>query len=281
MGNLQKVFQTAKQWAKDKSVYVRGANGEVFTKQTDAWVHKREDNYQSGSWVDYVLQQKADYTEKAKTNAAYARARAADCSGGVVGLLKECGYSCSDRTADTFQNQCTQIPVTNCPAGAFVFHVDDGNKNGKYEKEDRATHIGLVLDDGTVWEFKGHTAGCVIGTQKAFKIHYAGIHPILAADIAAWNKVETPADTAPTPPAASGFSFTRVLKSGCKGKDVQELKRLMQAQGYGLNLTLKNDRFATLTRAAVMKYQKDKKLTVDGKAGKNTITALGGLWGGK
>ena len=73
--------------------------------------------------------------------------------------------------------------------------------------------------------------------------------------------------------------FTRTLKYGCSGDDVCELKKLLLAKGYD-GLTLTNKNYRTLTRNIVRKYQADNCLTIDGMAGKQTITALGGAWEG-
>ena len=85
----------------------------------------------------------------------------------------------------------------------------------------------------------------------------------------------------PAPPKTDpeAFKFLRLLKSGCKGVDVMELKCLLIQKGY-TGITATNQNFATQTRAVVMAFQKDNKLKVDGVAGENTITALGGVWGG-
>lgn len=64
-----------------------------------------------------------------------------------------------------------------------------------------------------------------------------------------------------------------------RGDDVCELKKLLKDNGYA-GLTLTNPNYYGSTRAVVNKYQKDKGLKVDGKAGKLTVTALGGVWGG-
>jgi len=81
----------------------------------------------------------------------------------------------------------------------------------------------------------------------------------------------------PTKPGV--FVFTRVLKSGSKGDDVMEMKKLLIAKGYTKGITTTNPNFAANTAAIVRTYQYDVGLTIDGIAGKNTITALGGTWG--
>ena len=86
----------------------------------------------------------------------------------------------------------------------------------------------------------------------------------------------------PAPPKTDpeAFKFLRLLKSGCKGTDVMELKMLLIQKGYATGITATNQNFAAQTRAVVMAFQTAHGLTVDGVAGKYTITALGGVWGG-
>lgn len=78
-------------------------------------------------------------------------------------------------------------------------------------------------------------------------------------------------------PPKTGFLFTRILKYGMRGEDVCELKRLLASAGFG-GLTLGNANFYSKTKQTVKAFQKAKALTVDGKAGPQTITALGGVW---
>jgi hypothetical protein len=74
---------------------------------------------------------------------------------------------------------------------------------------------------------------------------------------------------------SEGFIFSRILKYGCKGEDVKELKRLLFLAGYS-GLTLTNQNYKSKTVAVVKRYQKDHGLAVDGKAGPKTILSLGG-----
>ena len=57
-----------------------------------------------------------------------------------------------------------------------------------------------------------------------------------------------------------------MLKKGCKGADVTELQRLLNAAG-GYNLAVDGD-FGTKTYNAVKAYQKSMGLKVDGIAGR-------------
>lgn len=87
----------------------------------------------------------------------------------------------------------------------------------------------------------------------------------------------------PTTPAAGGYVFTRLLKYGSKGEDVIELKKLLIAHGHDTGITIDTAasvNFGSSTRKMVKAYQSENNLTVDGIAGQNTITALGGVWRG-
>lgn len=73
--------------------------------------------------------------------------------------------------------------------------------------------------------------------------------------------------------------FKRILKKSSplmEGDDVVALQMLLNEENKaGLKV---DGKFGTKTDKAVRAFQEAKKLKVDGKAGKNTITALGGLW---
>lgn len=93
------------------------------------------------------------------------------------------------------------------------------------------------------------------------------------------SKAEKPKPDKPE----SGYVFKRLLKYGSFGEDVVELKKLLIAHGYyeGITVDTKTSkRFGSSTRKLVKEYQKANGLKVDGIAGKNTITALGGVWDG-
>ena len=62
-----------------------------------------------------------------------------------------------------------------------------------------------------------------------------------------------------------------VLDSGASGYRVTALQYLLKAAGYSTSITRKYD---SGTRSAVKKFQKAKKLTVDGQAGPRTLSAL-------
>ena len=81
----------------------------------------------------------------------------------------------------------------------------------------------------------------------------------------------------PEPKPPEGFVFTRALRYGCRGEDVCELKKLLNAAGF-TGLTVTNKNYLSKTKSKVKAYQKAAGLEVDGKAGPLTIAALGGTY---
>lgn len=79
----------------------------------------------------------------------------------------------------------------------------------------------------------------------------------------------------------TSYVFKRVLKYGSYGEDVVELKKLLIANGYDDGITVNTSsskRFGSKTRLNVRNFQIASGLKVDGIAGEQTITALGGVW---
>lgn len=90
-------------------------------------------------------------------------------------------------------------------------------------------------------------------------------------------------ESEPQPHTSKQWIFTRILKVGCNGDDVIELKKLLIAAGYSDGITVDtkaSKHFGNATKKQVKAFQRDSGLTVDGIAGKNTIAALGGVWNG-
>jgi hypothetical protein len=75
------------------------------------------------------------------------------------------------------------------------------------------------------------------------------------------------------------YNLTRTLSKGCKGNDVGELQKELNARGYSCGKVDKN--FGAKTGDALAKFQKANKLVADKKCGKNTAHKLGWLYKGK
>ena len=64
------------------------------------------------------------------------------------------------------------------------------------------------------------------------------------------------------------------LSKGSKGEEVKKLQEALIKAGYDVGNTKADGSFGPKTQAAVLKYQKDNGLKVDGIAGKNTLGSL-------
>lgn len=73
------------------------------------------------------------------------------------------------------------------------------------------------------------------------------------------------------------YVFYRNMRKGDRGDDVALLQIMLNDQGF--NAGEPDGIFGSKTENAVKAAQKKHHLTVDGIAGRNTITALGGTWG--
>lgn len=226
------------------SFYVWGGQGEPFSKQTYEDLKKKESDEKHLSDIYFLA---ADNIIKGYD---LKNARCFDCSGlGVYFFLKN-NIIKSDLTADGLYRICdTKIPVAEVVEGDFVFK--NKSSSGAWG------HIGYVVkyaDTLKVVEAKGRAYGVVISTlTSGWK----------AATRPSWWEAET-------------YVFTQTLRKGSRGEDVKQLQLLLIQHGYSITA---DGSFGTKTETAVKDFQKKSKLTVDGVAGKKTITALGGIWG--
>lgn len=196
-----------------------------------------------------------------------ARKIVTDCQG----LLD--GYLGNDTNANgNYVNYCTDKGLCSKIKRPYV--IGEALFNGSSSKK---THVGWVcgfMPDGDVLvlEARGLSYGVVITRMSKRAWKYRGL---MTKKFSYDEPVQQPGPT--------GYVFTRVLKSPCSGEDVIELKKLLIKEGYSQGITINtpsSQNFRSATTKLVKAFQKDEGLTVDGKAGKNTITALGGIWRG-
>ncbi len=69
----------------------------------------------------------------------------------------------------------------------------------------------------------------------------------------------------------------RYLRTGCKGEDVRALQRLLIAAGYSCGPDGADGDFGNQTRAALIRYQADHGMGIDGVAGPKTVGCLLGI----
>jgi peptidoglycan hydrolase-like protein with peptidoglycan-binding domain len=64
------------------------------------------------------------------------------------------------------------------------------------------------------------------------------------------------------------------------GADVKNVQQALISAGYSVGSKGADGEYGADTESAVKKFQLAKGLTADGIVGKNTCTALGGVWAG-
>ena len=249
INNLEEFLNYLQTQVDNHSIYVWGGQGEGCKVISEEWIKRRENSSVNAERAIAFWRKQCDagYRNKLK---------AFDCSGLGVCFLLEKGFIRSDTTADGLMRMCKLIPKSELRVGDFVFKL---NSKGK------ATHIGYVADnDLNVIEAKGRDYGVIKSKLSGWDAY--GRTPF-------WTDLEVAT-------AQGKFIFERVMKFGTSGDDVIELKKLLKANGFnGLSLT--NRHFYGQTEKTVKQAQKKFNLKADGKAGKDTITALGGVWNGK
>lgn len=188
-------------------------------------------------------------------------------------MQNETGISKGDMSANGMMGKCEIITKAEVRRGCWVFKL---NSSGK------ATHIGYVVDDAlNVIEAKGRDYGVVKSPMKGWNAY--GIPKYFADEIkgaaAATPEPEKPAQT--TKPTGGGWAVSRVLKIAAplmRGDDVKALQTALIAAGYHCGASGADGVFGKYTAYAVRCLQSARGLVVDGKAGRYTVTALGGTW---
>lgn len=237
----------------DCSCYVWGAEGQDLNAMSDPakWIKAQET---TGDRARNVARDLARY-EKLKRQ-GIDPILCFDCSGYVYWTLKPFGLVTGRRSAAGYYAQTEHKTRGQLYAGDLLF-VWNGTK---------ICHVGIYAGNDRVIHCKGRDTGVI---EEALSRH-------------GWNRygrVKGMYDDEPIDPSA--FVFTRVLRYGDRGQDVVELKRLLIAKGYSDGITVdtpSSQNYGGQTRARVKDYQKDNNLKVDGIAGKQTITSLGGIY---
>ena len=243
----------------DRSCYVWGALGQDLCaqKNVESFVRGREttgDAATQAANVRRVMQRYQKLRNKGMTSIL-----CFDCSGFIYWTFKAfTGLISARRNAAGLYGQCKDKQRGQLRAGDLVF-VHNGS---------RITHVGLYSGEGMVIHCKGRDVGVI---EELISKH-------------GWNrygKVKGMYDDEPQPIPPGTYVFTRVLRYGDKGEDVVELKKLLIAHGYTTGITIDTTSspvFGGQTRARVKEYQTDHNLKVDGIAGRETITSLGGVF---
>lgn len=254
----------------DKGLYVLGGQTEVIHHSL---VFKNDTEQKSLGTLKQWMTNKNQSGNYSTVNKLYQKRlkalgdiqlRIMDCSGlGMNWLYNMRHIASGDMTANGMMGKCELLDKAELKRGDWVFRT---YKTGA--KKGRAHHIGYIVDDELhVVEDKGKAYGVVC---KPFDSSYWNTY-----GRPSYFKAEIEAEEEPI------AFFARVLKRTTPtmtGADVKQLQWLLN-EVNGANLAC-DSRFGPATEKAVKAFQRAKGLKVDGKAGKQTITALGGEWVG-
>lgn len=245
---LQEFIDYLEEQVTNHSIYIWGAQGQSYPTVCESWIKAKESGLNRTRALNtYRKAVKAGYQKKLK---------AFDCSGlGVYFLYNLKKLISGDKTANGLKGMCASISKKELKKGDWVFKT---YSNGK------AYHIGYVVDDSlNVIEAQGRAYGVVKRSLSKGGWNAFGRPKIFKSEI---EKTWT---------CARNLKRTTPLMSG---DDVLAMKQALLAKGY--LSSAKKKTFGDDTEKAVKAFQKAKGLTVDGIAGKKTITALGGIWKG-
>lgn len=230
--------------------YVWGMNGEIYTQ---ALAEKWHEQAKAGKKSVPKGRDKNHYY--IGDCSPWIGGYAADCSGLLVGACRSVKASFGDVSSKGWINSCKkQGNMKDMPDVAGLVLWREG-------------HVGLYIGDGMQIEARGTDYGVVVSpvdTQKWTKWGYSE-HFIYE-------------EPEPVPTVWTVSRILKLVSPMMKGDDIKELQRRLKAEGHDAGNP--DGIFGDKTKKAVEAYQKAVKLTVDGKAGKNTITKLGGVWNG-
>jgi hypothetical protein len=263
MAKLNDFIKHLEDEVKNGSIYVWGAQGQGADVISEAWIKKMETSTTNAARAIALY-------KKRVAEGFGDRLRAFDCSGlGMAFLQNETKIVSSDMSADSMMAKCEIIKKEQARRGDWVFKV---NASGK------ATHIGYIVDEAlNVIEAKGRDYGVIKSPLSKGGWNKYG-RPKYFAD-----EINGAGGTTATAPEASGWTVRRLLKRVSplmQGDDVRGLQRVLIACGYACGRAGADGIFGNDTERAVRAFQGSARLTVDGIAGRQTVTALGGTWQG-
>lgn len=238
--------------------YMWGTSGATITqKLLDA---RFKSYYSKNGWT------RAEF-DAATKGWVEAKKKVTDCQG-----LND-WYMGRDTNANgNYVNYCTDKGLMTSIKRKYV--LGEAVFNGTDSKK---THVGWICGfmsngDPLVVEAQGLKYGVVVRYLKKRSFKYRG----LMTKKFKYEEIEPDEPVKPIDP--STFVFTRQLKYGMVGEDVKELKKLLNKQNLGTDLTITNPNFLGTTRKVVKLAQKALGIKVDGIAGPITISALGGTF---
>lgn len=185
-------------------------------------------------------------------------------------------FSCSAFKNTSFAKPRINHDYRTGEIGDIVLFENNGNR------ADGPDHVGVVVGNTgkTLKILEGNTAGKSYlyydtSTSNVYEYSYGAGGFDCIVDMSDFFSGETSEPKKEEPVQEQTFALSlRTLKKGMKGNDVKALQRLLFADGYSVGTAGDDGDYGSCTEKAVMNYQTDHKLDVDGIAGKQTFSEL-------
>lgn len=200
----------------------------------------------------------------------------ADCIGGAKGYAWTGGGQAIFDAIGTDASVKNKYGSNKCPdkgaGGMFTYAKNKGKAWGEISTIPEVVglavhkegHVGYYVGDGYVVEWRGFNYGCV--KTKLLDRSWLYWYELPFIDYGDALKDASPAPVELTLGCC-------LLQKGMSGTDVKELQEALLELGYILEHGADGS-FGSETRAAVKAFQKDQRLTQDGKYGDQTHAAL-------
>ena len=185
------------------------------------------------------------------------------CANFVSFVLKKAGINLWDLSCTSMQKRMKDSKDWSEPddypeRGDIIFFDWD-----KIKEEKPLDHVGVVVDYDAEYNMITYINGNGDSSEKVTR-------QSIACDDSyqIWMRYVSDEDM-----TEDTFTFSmRVLKKGCKGKDVKRIQHLLIQDGYSCGHWCDDGDFGDATEKAVIAWQKAHRLTADGIFGKETMT---------
>ncbi|MGI5848769.1 MAG: peptidoglycan-binding protein [Christensenellales bacterium] len=228
--------------------YVYSAQGQLYSRRlAEQWGNANR----AGKGYDYFVKKCSRWFGKIVV----------DCSGLVIEAYRSQIPSYSDKTANALFGKSAKKGVLNTIPeipGLCVW------RNG---------HIGIYIGYGQVIEAGGTNVGVVLSALSAPATNKPWTNWSMLADVDYSVTAEPPATE---PPACWLGRNLKLTDPYMHGNDVSQIQKALAAIGFSPSEI--DGIFGPITQKAVISFQKQAKLIVDGIVGKNTTNSLLGIW---
>lgn len=260
---------TGRQLAEKAEIAYREKWGYIWATAGETWTEAKQAAFDKKYYSD--TSKYADYKQGVLYGKKWFGKKVTDCSGLVKWAMKQLGVTSGiyHGSNSQFSKNCYMtgkiVKGTKIPVGALIF---TGDTVGQHN------HVGILVDEKTVCEAKGTTAGIVHTALSNRKWTWWGLlRGVTYEELQNGTTKETDKTTTTVAIKTAGKVVKRyaTLRRGAKGDAVTKLQTLLAKDGSNLKI---DGIFGIGTLSAVKAFQKRHNLEVDGIVGPKTWAEL-------